>query len=340
MRKKLILAVLLAAALALPLAAGDSNAVLLTPDGTLYSIESLTPAAGQKIVSSRYLRLTAVHEGKTTTVAVPATLSGGSFTRPAIEYDAASRTVILVWQQSPSGPVADLAYCTYRDGQWTAAKLVDPTHAAARRNFRIALTTRTIIPAADGTELEFAETTVHVVWWETEGLTQRARYAMLTLEDGKVFSSQANDLADFASLAERSVPTPDHLSPAQHEILTQPLLAETAAFRAVVAVFGDPVSGTLRGVTLKPVSNGGHLRVPGGRGTRDLGIPKIDKVPTTNMSLLTGANNALLLYFPSGKHVEYVIHDGGWSVPRALPDSDTLSPDLAAHALGELIANW
>src|SRR5437763_894935 len=106
-RLLLILALILApAALFGQIADRD---VLLTPDGTLYTIESKAEIEGD---SNRALQLTIVHGNKSIITTIPETLTGTNW-RPALTYDAESKTVFVFWIGQMNGMSSKLLFASY-----------------------------------------------------------------------------------------------------------------------------------------------------------------------------------------------------------------------------------
>src|SRR5438270_6708960 len=244
-----------------PLAAFADTAdhdIVLTDDGTLYTVESTfaKDVAGLKTASERVLTLTVQHgsDAPTTTV-IPATTNGGWHVYPALAYDAPTKTLFIFWEAAFSTfQNTELDFCSYHDGTFNAAASLDSAHWAARENLRIAITRTSQQLNDDGTTTTVPETTVHAVWWEDNGGAEWARYAMITVDQGAAAAIHVQDLGQFVNGA-GSAPTPS--ADASRELLRHPSVTETRTHDSVDVVFGDTNFVTLRRVNIHPTIQGG-----------------------------------------------------------------------------------
>src|SRR5205807_10540713 len=144
-RLLLILALVLAPA-ALFAQVADRD-VLLTPDGTLYTIESKSAVEGD---SNRSLQLTIAQGNKSTvTTTIPESLTGTNW-RPALTYESDSKAVFVFWIGQVNGMSSRLLFTSYRDGKWSPAVSIDDQQYTYRYNLRIAITRHVSTLQPDG----------------------------------------------------------------------------------------------------------------------------------------------------------------------------------------------
>ncbi len=329
-RVLIILAVVL-----LPLAAFGADVsdrdILLTSDGTLYTVESVSPdnVPNLRTISQRVLLLTVQRGTASSTSAVPASLNGGWNGYPSLAFDPQSKTLFIFWQTALNGFLtSDLFVCSYQNGAWGVPTALDNVSWAVRENLHIALTRQTETMAADGSPTSIPEITVHAVWWQQDGSTEWARYAMLTMDNGNVSSIQIRNVSDF--LAHRDSPA---ATPSDNEILRHPVILESAAHDTVDVVFGDLAANKMHRIALKPVANG-RLRIP--IGVREVPIvapvAKIDA--TSSVSAFASSNDSLAFYFTASQSMNYLLYkDGVWSPMRSIALNEKITRDAAVEAL-------
>lgn len=335
MIKRLLIVVLML----LPLAAWADPVdrdILLTQDGTVYTIES---ASAQDVPSlftpsQRILMMTVQKGTTTTTIAVPASLNGGWHANPALAYDSDSNTIFIFWEAARNnGLASDLLVCSYQNGKWGFATALDSIDWDLRENLHIAITKKTEQMAADGTKTSIPEVTVHAVWWQQSGHGEWARYAMLTMDKGNVSSIQIQNLSDFLARAENPA-----ANPTDNEILRHPVILESAAHDSVDVVFGDVAANTMHRLTLKPVANG-RLRIPIGVREGSVHAPIANVVSSTNVSAFA-SNDSLAFYFTTGQAMNYLLYkDGEWSPMRSIALNDKITRDTAVEALRRMASS-
>jgi hypothetical protein len=309
--------------------------VVLTSDGTLFTIESVSrdDVPNLRTISQRVLMLT-VQKGATSSItAVPASLNGGWNGYPSLALDPQSNTLFIFWQMAVNGFLtSDLLVCSYQNGTWGVPTALDNVSWAMRENLHIALTRRTEATADDGSTTSVPEITVHAVWWQQDGSTEWARYAMLTMENGNVSSIQIKNVSDF-------LPKPDAPAnkPVDNEILRHPVILESAAHDTVDVVYGDVRSGKMHRITVKPIANG-RLRIPIGVKDRDLPTPVAMSNAATSISALPSSGDGLALYFANSDSISYLLYkNGAWSPLRSIALNQKLTHDSAVEALRRML---
>lgn len=326
-----------------PLAAFGATAdrdIVLTDDGTLYTVESTLAkdVAGLQTKSERVLTLTVQHgsDAPTTTV-IPATTNGGWHVYPALAYDAPSKTLFVFWEAAFSTfQNTELDFCSYHDGSFNAAASLDSAHWAARENLRIALTRTSQQLNDDGTTSTVPETTVHAVWWEDNGGAEWARYAMITVDNGGAASIHVQDLGEFVNGAGSATPPK---SDASRELLRHPSVTETRTHDSVDVIFGDMNFVTMRRVNIRPTIQGGRLRIPTGRSGNNIPAPSANVMSSTPVDTLVNGDSVAMYYDGQTPNtIDYLMFtNGNWSSVRTLSLTDKFSHDSAVTALQKLI---
>jgi hypothetical protein len=314
--------------------------IVLTDDGTLYTVESTfaKDVPNLQTSSERVLTLTVQHGSDApATSVIPATTKGGWHVYPALAYDTPSKTLFVFWEAAYNTFLStDVAFCAYHDGQWAAPATLDSAQWASRQNFRIAITRTSEQFNADGTSTIVPETTVHAVWWEDNGGAEWARYAMITVDNGAAVGIHVQDLGEFVNGA-GSVPPAK--SDASRELLRHPSVTESRAHDSVDVLFGDMNFVTMRRVNIRPTIQGGRLRVPVGRTGNNVPAPSANLMSTTPVDTLTNGDSVAMYYDGQNPNtLDYLMYaNGNWSAVRTLTLSEKFSHDSAVAALQKLI---
>ena len=347
MIKRFLFAFALAAMPLLAFADAPNRALLLTNDGTLYAIESMSPeSVGMQSPSGQVLVLTVRNDEKTTTSVVPETLLGGSHTNPALAYDSDTKTLFVLWQRMVAGGAAsDLVFSSYNNGTWSEATSVDSARNHYSHNIQIAVTHRVDQIDEKGNHSSLKGLTVHVAWWEDRpslSLTPWARYAMLTIENGLLTDIQVADLSIFTDVQH------DVAAPAaadfDDEVLRHPTVWESNTHDTVDVLFGDLTSKSMHRVTLKPTlvlkagSDGGRLRVTVGVRDAGIGAPKFRSESDSRITAIAGDKDKVVLYSTTKNGVSYETYaEGAWSPQRTLAVDEKMSADAAVEVLRRMV---
>jgi hypothetical protein len=331
--KRLLVVFTLALLLPLSAFAQSDRTILLTNDGTLYTVESFDPQNVDNLqtTSTRVLMMTVQNGANAAMFPVPASLSGGGHSDPALAYDSDSQTLFVFWEAARNGGLAsDLMFCSYHSGQWSAATKLDSIDWDLRENFRIAITRRT--QQIDGTLIP--EVTVHAVWWQQNNSGYSwARYAMLTVDKGNVSSIQIHDVSEFLSAV--AVPA-EHA--ADNQILHHPAVFESTNQDTVDVVFGDIRSDKMHRVTIKPIANG-RLRIPVGVRESEVAVPTVELNFVTSVAAMGSAgSDNMAFYFTTGQTLNYtVLRNGSWSPLRTITMNERVTRDAALDALHRML---
>ena len=338
---------LLVFALLLPasvFAAPADRDVLLTPSGTLYSIEAATNHRKSPTnVSTRYLALTAQNSDAQSTIAVPASVTGGNHRRPKLAYDAETATLFVFWLRSQNSVLAtsDLVFCALRNGVWTEPIIVDDAPYRNRSNFSIAVTRK-----AEMNEqlsiVQVAALTLHLVWWDESGAGNAAYYATVGIEDGSVIDMQVRPLSD---LVDSRFEMADAAAPESLELFRHPTVVEAASQDSVEIIFGDVATNRFHRTTVKtfltrPQPN---LRVRIPINVKDRGFRGPARGLSTgdggNISAVTAGEDGAIFYAEEQGVVKYITYrNNAWSGTQSIVLGENLTAESAVSALRRMAA--
>jgi hypothetical protein len=329
MKRLLLVAVfaLLPAALLAQVADRD---VLLTPSGTLYTIESV--ANGD---ANRALALTTLQDGKSSVSIVPETKAAGANWRPTLTYDAESNTLFVFWIFTSNGLSSEMMFTSYRDGKWQPAVVFDERAYNLCTNLRIAVTRKVSTKQPDGTFSDAPALLVHAVWWEVVGSTEHARYALLTIENSRVKDSEVHDLSEFEIVPVMPFIVGESFN---SEILRHPAII--GGTNSVDVLFGDTERLSMNRVTLKPIADG-RVHIPvGHKGGPPFAPPQSFSASWSGRISTIGSGSNLIMYNISKDSAGYVMFSNGkWSDVHTLPLSDNFSGDAATAAISRMLAS-
>ena len=305
--------------------------VLLTSDGTLYTIESKEVQEGD---SNRSLQLTIAHGNKSTVTTIPESLTGTNW-RPALTYEPDSKTVFVFWIGQVNGMSSRLLFASYKDGKWTPAVSIDDQPYTYRYNLRVAITRHVSTQKADGSFADAPALLVHAVWWEDAGANkERARYALFTIENSRVSNYELHDLLGLAQIPIMAYAVEKDFN---SEILRHPAILEGT--NSVDVIFGDVDRMSMNRITLKPIADG-RIHIPiGTRGGHPFPPPHSFSADWTGRISTIGFGSDLVMYNTTKDTTSYVMYaNGEWSEVSTLPLSANFSADAAEAALYRMLA--
>lgn len=322
--------------LALPvLAAASPQEALLTPDGTLFTIEAVTTTDAQTgAPAPSHLVLRSQRGSDIAQEIVPATLTEGSHLEPTIAYDAESKTLFVFWLRHVGIMSSQLMFaCRDANGTWSPAETFGRQYDY-RENLRIAVTRK--VTEEDGSLSTTPAVSVHLVWWEfnSDDASESAQYAMLAIENGRVASRETLNLSAFVPLVDTPAVDVDR------NLLKQPLLFASPNQDSVLVVFGDLATGGVHQVRVRPtkVVANGRLRVPVGRSEGTSTGPKFLVTANSRVEGIGGTSDRLALYTRGADKVSYVIlKDGVWTEPNTIALDQQISSSAAIDALRRLV---
>jgi len=337
MKRLLLLFVLL---FAVPAAfAQSSGNVLLTDNGIVYDVAAEWSHEHPDVHSSSasYLVLT-VREPDTAArrLIVPATMTDGSNSEPALAFDNESGTVFIFWQYSVNAMASELRFVSLdRDGNWSLPNSFENASYRFRRNLRIALTH--FAGEKDETSANISpvpEINVHATWWESSASGEYARYAMLTLRHGEV-SIQVRDLAEFVNGRDKNYDVPEGFN---HELFRHPAIFESPESDSVDVVFGNVQTNAFHRVTLTPIGNG-RIRVPVGKSDKGFAPPSsFGMAMNSRVDAISPHPDRLLFFVEEDGAMRYIVYrNSEWSAPRKIRLSDGMTRDMALTAMRGLV---
>ncbi|MBV9493824.1 MAG: hypothetical protein JOZ54_06230 [Acidobacteria bacterium] len=341
--KRVLLALLLLAAPLMAFAQSQDRDDLLTPSGTLYTIESAASYEYPSInaSSSRLLALTVQSQGeKPTTIFVPESLQSGANTSPALAYDSESDTLFVFWERGLNNHItSNLLFASYQGGKWSAATSIESADFHWCHNLRIGIT-RKMEQMVDGEKTVVPGLNVHAVWWDYSPNGEQARYAMLPIEKGGVVnpeSIQRRDLATFFNVRDMA-PDASFDPTVDREVLRHPQLFESPDHDNVEVIFGDIDSATFRQIRLRTQSDG-RIRIPLGVRTGTVGTPRIKADANAKVSAV-GAPGKMALYTIDGDQISYVMLNGEtWSQSRSIALTSKITESSAVDVIRRMVTS-
>lgn len=325
---------LILALLVLPIsaAAAEVSDMILSPNGTLYTISSEVPAINSGSQASKQLVLTERHGDEIRREVVPATREGGSHINGLLGYDPESGTMFVFWVQHFTFFYNQLLFCA-RDssGKWSEAKAFgNPFNY--RENLRVAVTRK----VSDDDGEQTSALSIHATWWELSTDTGHAsvQYWMLPIDKGAVVDATGIDLREF--IDPFAAPTP---GPADVDlsVYKHPQIVSSPQQDSVLLVFGDPATRSFRRVRFTPskgARSDGRLRVPVGRNDGGFSAPRFKVGADARIDAVFGGSNRAAFYTVVDKRLEYVIlNDGKWSDRLTIALDEQVSKGAAVGAL-------
>jgi hypothetical protein len=336
MRRLLLVVALLLSPVALFAQTADRD-ILLTSNGTLYTIESRQNDNPNVIDSARYLSLTIQNGQNVIKTNVPASVTGGNNWEPALAFDSDSSTLFIFWLHSPNTILGanELLFCTFANGKWGAPTSVEDVPYHFRYNLRVGVTRSVqVTDGGTGVARQIPGLTVHAAWWDDSASGELARYAMLTIEKGVVTDIARRDLIDYINTANLGI---FNLDTDSKEILRHPIVFESSTHDTIDVVFGDMLTNTMHRLTLKPVLQS-RVRIP--IGVRDTSYPAPRQRLTADAHLggVASSPDTLVLYYMGNGQVRYMMFENGtWSGERTIALTTEVSADAAVAAIRRLI---
>jgi hypothetical protein len=339
MKRFLLAAVLLVAPIAAFAQALDRD-VLLAPNGTLFAAEAVTVGADSwGAAPSKYLRITSQNGDTTTQTIVAETKQNGINTRPSLAYDSQTNTLFIFWIHMPTAMTSDIVVAALRDGKMTPAVVIDDSGYHYRSNLSLGITRRVAQTQQDGSSVDVAALLVHAVWWEETGSGGEARYALMSIDKGRL------DLVDSTSVPlNLYVPADNEIAPVKEkfnrEILKHPAVLDNGSDDSVDVVFGNTSTNIFNRVTLKPHAEA-RIRIPiGAKPGPRLSAPEAFTAQWTGpVNTMSSRNGSTLVFANTGKDaVNYIMFSNGqWSDVKSISTGAAISTDAAMTALAKMV---
>lgn len=336
MRKLFLLVALLS--LSLVASAGQSD-TMLTPAGTLFTIESelVSDSIDSTTVSDTHLFLTSRTGAETKKEMIPATIVDGSHTDAAMAFDSDSGMLFVFWIHSKSLTGSELLFAS-RDanGAWSEPTQFGGRIFDLRKNLRIAVTRKYY---DEDEQVLRSGISVHAVWWEWDTHLGEwfAQYQMITIVNGAVAETPA--ALDLREIARAEAPAAtDKL---ELDALAQPLIFPSPKQDSVLLVFGDVQTQQLHEVRVNPfkAKAEGRLRVPVGRREGGSKAPTLVVAQGSRMDGVYGDNQRMAFFTTDKDAVRYVVmKDGAWSDPQQITLDSQITASAAVDALRRLVS--
>jgi hypothetical protein len=300
----------LSIALALLLAAGTAGAArvetALMDDNMLWSVDG--SAARPSLV------LTLRIGDQQQSVLVPTTSDDAMDASPRLAWDAASRTLFVLWRRAgANGDEIRLAR-RYASGRWAPPIVIANGSSASRAGLQLAITRA---KEQDQSTI----TLVHAVWW-TLGERPKAEYALAAFQGAELLSTSVDSLDELAALHASGTDDED-TGRAVH-----PPMAMVPQDGGVEVAFGAPRTTAMTRVQLEPgkiAPNARIWRPSGKQGRRTPAALLISASSSPVESFIVGSN--VVLYTPDTRFRYVVFEDGKWTPVRTLTTDEKLTSE-------------
>jgi hypothetical protein len=343
MKRFLICAILLLSSTAAFAQALDHD-VLVTPEGTVFTVENATPSSITSIEATGILDMGIRNGSDVRHVIVPASTTTGYHSGATLAYDPASKTLFVLWIHMTNGfASSELLLASYRDGKWQSSVAIDRQQYTMRTNLRLGITRRVSQLQKDGTYADAPALLLHALWWDDSVKGEEARYAMLPIENGSVAESsiEVHALEEFVPAGD------DEFNAAKEnfnaEILRHPAIVTSPMQSSVGVVFGDTKKNTIHNVTLHPVAQV-RIHIPVGIGGGG-GQPHII-APVSFTANWQGAINVISrgdrLVFANAdeKALSYITYtNGAWTDVKSIALDAKFPAEAALAAVDKMVSS-
>jgi hypothetical protein len=337
-------AVLLLALLLVPVlaTAQAERELLLTPDGTMFSVERATSHADVEAAAMSYLVLSIRRDGPPVREVIPVTLSAGSHMNPALAYDAESEMLFMFWERAQSLVSRELLLATRnREGKWSEAVAFGSGGNVYRTNLRIAVTRKVDVVPANDDPFVMAGVSVHAVWWEQNRIDQneQAQYAIFSIYDGDIRYEQHSLASLLTTLEKRDPqPVPEGFDP---EVLRHPAVFSAATSDSVDVIFGDMQTNGFHRIGIRPGKRYSDARVHIPLGRKETNFPSPAFGAASNsvrIGTINGDPDRIAFYTRAQDAVRYVTYkDDHWSAMQSIALDEQVSGEAAVDAIRRLL---
>jgi hypothetical protein len=322
--------------------------VLVTPDGTVYTVDQGIPSSSSGVAASNILELSVQNGSEAAQyMLVPESVLAGYHFGGTLAYDADSKTLFVLWTHAKNGTSSELLLASYRGGKWHPAVSIDNQANHIRTNLRLGITRRVSQLQKDGTYADVPALLLHAVWWDETDNSGEARYAMLPIENGTLSESsvEIHSLEDFVTAGTDPFNAVDPKFNA--EILRHPAIVSSPMQSTVDVVFGDTKNNSLHAVTLHPIADM-RIHIPvgiGNPGSGPGGKPMTLSAPPSFNADWKGPITVIergdrLIFANAGEtslnYITYV--NGTWSDVKSIGIDNKLSAEVALVALDKMVS--
>jgi hypothetical protein len=343
MKRFLICAILVLASTA----AVAQHDVLVTPEGTVFTVEDAIPSSATSIVSTGILDLGIRNGANVNHVIVPASTSSGYHHGATLAYDSDSKTLFVLWLHMVDGVTSsELLLASYRDGKWQAPVAIDRQSFTSRTNLKLGITRRVSQLQKDGTYADAPALILHALWWDDSVKGEEARYAMLPIENGAVSQSsiEVHALEEFVPAGDDEYNDPKDGFNA--EILRHPAIVTSPMQSTVGVVFGDTKKNTIHNITLHPIADA-RVHIPVGIGGGGPNKPEPHIIaPLSFTGDWKGSINVIshgdrLVFSNSDeKSLSYITYaNGAWSDVKSIALDARFPAEAALAAVDKMVSS-
>ena len=326
--------------------------VLVTLDGTVYTVSTQAPImvttemplTGTSTNAVTVLDLAIQNGSNVRHMVIPASMSSGYHSGGTLAYDADSKTLFVLWTHMPNQMSSELLLASYHDGTWQPAISIDPQQYLYSSNLKLGITRRVSQLQKDGSYADVPALILHALWWDA-GTGEEARYAMLPVENGAISSLavEVHALEEFVSPGSDKLNTVDATFNA--EILRHPAIVSSPMQSTVDVVFGDTKTNTIHGVTLHPIADI-HIHIPvgiggGGPGGKPLNIAAPASFGANWKGPISIIERGDRLAFSNAgdTSLNYLTYaNGTWSDVKSIATDNRFSAEAALAALDKMVS--
>jgi hypothetical protein len=321
--------------------------VLVTPEGTVFTVENATPSTGTPVSAIGILDMGIRNGADVRHITVPGSTTAGYHSGATLAYDTDSKTLFVLWIHLMDGvSSSELLLAAYRDGKWQQPVAIDRQQYTMRTNLRLGITRRVSQLQKDGSYADAPALLLHALWWDDSMRGEEARYAMLPIENGALSASsiEVHGLEEFVPAGD------DEFNAAKEnfnaEILRHPAIITSPMQSTVGVVFGDTKRNTIHNVTLHPIADARvHIPVGIGGGGREKPEPHII-APLSfssdwkgSISVIAHADR-LIFANADGKSLNYITYSNDtWSTVKSIAIDAKLPAEAALAAIDKMVSS-
>jgi len=325
---------------------GADRDVLVTPEGTVYTLDQQTPSESSGIAATNVLQLSIQNGSETQRLLVPESLTAGFHSDGALAYDSTSKTLFLMWTHMPNGMSSELLLASFREGKWQRAVSIDSHGYDNHLNLRLGITRRVSQLQKDGSYAEAPALILHALWWDSSAHGEEAKYAMLPVENGAVSegSVEIHSLEEFVSADDNVHAVDSNFNP---EILRHPAIVSSPMQSSVEVIFGDATKNSIHSVTLHPTAES-RIHIPvgvhggGPQGPKSLNIAAPASFTADWQGRVTVIERGDRLVFANAtdKALSYITYtDGAWTDTKSIALSSKLPAEAALAVVDKMVSS-
>lgn len=313
---------------------------LLTPDGTLYHVQSglyrsFEPEGTAAQPGDIVIRWDSLDQaGVALSGIIPGTDNADPKDQFDLAYDSLSKSLVLVWNDRIQ-VFNSIQFAILQKGIWTQSQLI-PSAMFSFASHPQLLITHQIVQDMDVNQSEYdsLRSIISVVWWEGS-IRPRARFAPIFVENGSIDLSDIHiyDLPEL--VGSRTVAGSGIL---ENPLYEAPALQQDGMSSTILATFADVATETLQVARITFPSDFRHVIAPqhGRHVVVILGhssAPILSAVPPspTLLGTVVGSSYLPTVFWQSEPgNVHFASTDGAtWSDTRSVPLTRSLSADAA-----------